>query len=212
MSENNKPVVPSSVRALRILWIVLHLLLPTYAVYWGMDQVYIEQGFEPHLGGAKGLFFLVLLLLLVMQILFYPSLPRRVSGMLSLLLGPLALNGLSAWLRGDMSLALYATECGIIYTLTPGLGFTGLVLFGGLYTGRKGPGFFKTLAQGIFIVPFIILAMAFVGYLHVVMYGNGELIELFALASFLLGLLFEAYYFFLKLIPLSIFGEKYEIS
>ncbi len=196
----------STVTVLRLTWVALHLLAPIYAVYWGMDAQ--STGLSVmHYRVLMGTFWLVGLMLFWMLVLLYFSLPHTLTGMLGLLAAPAVMVATGSWLGHGFDGANYITECGVLYTLTIGLGFTGVVLLGRFVSKKKGLGLVATLAQGLFIVPFA--GALYVMLLHV--YNSHPGVEsgrMLGLLAFGVGLVLDTVGAFRKILAKSVFAES----
>ena len=202
-----KEAAPRLVSALRVLWCLLHLTLPVFAAYLGVSAE--NTGLpEQHVVGMKGVFPFFFLLLLLMQVVFYRELPRSVSGMLILLTGPPLLIALGAWLGPETNTIQYATECGIIYALTVGFGFTSVVFLGSVVSGKEGPGLAKTLAQLLFIAPFAFTAYEFCTYLWSHTGASQSGLGAVNFTLLLLALASDSVVFFREAMTRSIFAER----
>ncbi len=207
MTKKDEPEISLAVRWLRILWVVLHLVVPCFAVYLGVnvDNTGLSEG---DLAGLKGLFPFYWLLLLFMLLLSHQGLPRRIGGMLALLAGPPLMMTVKVLFCPDVESVQYLTECGIIYSLPIGFAFTTLVLFGGFITGKKGPGCLATLAQLLFIVPFGLTAYVFLSYLSVEVGSRSNVLNALNFVILLSGLVFDSFQSFREILRQSVYRKR----
>jgi hypothetical protein len=203
----HEPDISQSVRWLQTLWIVLHLVVPCFSVYLGVDvdNTGLTEG---EINGLKGIFPFYWMLLLLMLILSRKVLPRRIGGMLTLLAGPPLMMAVKVLFSPEIEAIQYVTECGIIYSLPIGFAFTTVVLFGSFITGKKGPGCLATLAQLLFIVPFGYTAYVFLSYLWIEVGSRSDALN--ALNFFILAncLVFDSFQSFREILRQSVFRKR----